>query len=213
MFLWFARASGVQFFPGQTDPSASRSARPAIPAAPPCVQLRPDRPVVCWVLGFEKSVYIGFRLFVFSRKRSGQLSSMSCEARGSDVSWANRPVGVPSCPVPPRLAASPCAALRRPEPFSPWYVRFSDSTCNKSNNIRRRIIIWMLFEQFLMSGNFEESRALPQSLNLYLVYTSCVSSRVFPDMPCMKRVYRDKKASAPVHWSASRNKECFSPRG
>ena len=30
----------------------------------------------------------------------------------------------------------------------------------------------------------------------------------FRDMPCMKRVYRDKKAS--VHWSAARKKERFS---
>ena len=29
-------------------------------------------------------------------------------------------------------------------------------------------------------------------------------------MPCMKRVYRDKKAS--FHWSAARNKERFSSR-
>ena len=28
---------------------------------------------------------------------------------------------------------------------------------------------------------------------------------MFPDMPCMKKVYRDKKAS--VHWSAARNEE------
>ena len=34
---------------------------------------------------------------------------------------------------------------------------------------------------------------------------------VFPDMPRMKRVYRDKKAS--VHWSADRNKERISPHG
>ena len=32
----------------------------------------------------------------------------------------------------------------------------------------------------------------------------------FPDMPCMKRVYRDRKAS--FHWSAARNKERFSSR-
>ena len=32
----------------------------------------------------------------------------------------------------------------------------------------------------------------------------------FPDMPCMKRVYRDEKAL--FHWSAARNKERFSPR-
>ena len=35
-------------------------------------------------------------------------------------------------------------------------------------------------------------------------------SIAFPDMPCMKRVYKDKKAS--VHWSAARNKERFSSR-
>ena len=34
---------------------------------------------------------------------------------------------------------------------------------------------------------------------------------LFPDMPCMKRTYRDKKASA--HWSAARNEERPSSRG
>ena len=34
---------------------------------------------------------------------------------------------------------------------------------------------------------------------------------LFPDMPCMKRVYRDEKA--PVHWSAARNEERVSSRG
>ena len=29
-------------------------------------------------------------------------------------------------------------------------------------------------------------------------------------MPCMKRIYRDKKVA--VHWSAARNKERFSSR-
>ena len=33
----------------------------------------------------------------------------------------------------------------------------------------------------------------------------------FPDMPCMKRVHKDKKTS--VHWSAARNKKHFSSRG
>ena len=32
-----------------------------------------------------------------------------------------------------------------------------------------------------------------------------------PDMPCMKRVYKDKLAT--VHWSAARNKERPSSRG
>ena len=35
-------------------------------------------------------------------------------------------------------------------------------------------------------------------------------AEVFPDMLCMRRVYRDKKASA--HWSAAKNKERFSSR-
>ena len=33
---------------------------------------------------------------------------------------------------------------------------------------------------------------------------------IFPDMPCMKRVYRDKKAA--LHWSAARTKERSSSR-
>ena len=33
---------------------------------------------------------------------------------------------------------------------------------------------------------------------------------IFPDMPCMKRVFRDKKAF--IHWSAARKKERFSSR-
>ena len=33
---------------------------------------------------------------------------------------------------------------------------------------------------------------------------------LFQDMPCMKRVYRDKKAS--FHWSAARKKKRFSSR-
>ena len=37
-----------------------------------------------------------------------------------------------------------------------------------------------------------------------------ISESDFPDMPCMKRLYRDKKAS--FHWSAAKNKECFSSR-
>ena len=35
--------------------------------------------------------------------------------------------------------------------------------------------------------------------------------RVFPDMPCMKRVYRDRKAS--LHCSTARNEEGSRSRG
>ena len=41
------RRSEGRFSPGQTDPSARRSARPCSPASPPCAQPRPDPPVVC----------------------------------------------------------------------------------------------------------------------------------------------------------------------
>ena len=87
-----------------------------------------DKPVInrLSTAGFvPPSVYIGFPLFVLPRKRSGQLSSMPWGARGSVVSTdpsASRPVRSRSA-LPPRRPA-----LRRPEPFSPWYVRVLDST-------------------------------------------------------------------------------------
>ena len=59
------------------------------------------------------SVYIGFRLFVLLKSRSGQVCSMLWKVRGTVVSWANRSVGAPSCPAPPRPAAPPCAAPTR----------------------------------------------------------------------------------------------------
>ena len=40
---------------------------------------------------------------------------------GSVVSWANRPVGVPSYPAPPRPAALPCAASSDPPVVCPGF--------------------------------------------------------------------------------------------
>ena len=43
-------------------------------------------------------------------------------------------------------------------------------------------------------------------------FSSCWQTIVtFPDMPCMRLFYKDKKAF--VHWSAARTKERFSSRG
>ena len=53
---------------------------------------------------------------VLPKSRSGQLSSVRWWGRGSNVSWANRTVDVPSGP-----------AMRRPAPTRPWYVRVLDS--------------------------------------------------------------------------------------
>ena len=61
-----------------------------------------------------RSVYIGFPLFVLPKGRPGHLSSTPWGARGSVVSWANRHVGVPSCPSPLRPGAPRCAAPPRP---------------------------------------------------------------------------------------------------
>ena len=68
-------------------------------------------------------LYIGFRLFVLLGRSSGYVCSMPWKVRGTVVSWANRSVGVLSCPAPP-----PRPAVRRPDPTSPWYVRVLDST-------------------------------------------------------------------------------------
>ena len=69
-------------------------------------------------------VYMAFRLFVLLKKRSGQVCSMPWRVRGSVVSWANRFVGVPFCPVPPHPAVPPCAApTRRARGMSGFWIR------------------------------------------------------------------------------------------
>ena len=53
-------------------------------------------------------------------------------------SWANRPVGVPSC----RSALPRRHAVRRPAPTSPWYVRVLGST--NARHVREfPYILWM----------------------------------------------------------------------
>ena len=59
------------------------------------------------------SVYIGFPLFVLTKGRSGQLSTIPRGSRGTVGFWATRPVGVLFCPAPLRAAAPPCAAPTR----------------------------------------------------------------------------------------------------
>ena len=44
---------------------------------------------------------------------------------------------------------------------------------------------------------------------MYIYIYICICT--FPEMPCMKEVYKDKWAS--VHWSAARNEERSSSRG
>ena len=72
------------------------------------------------------SVYMGFRLFVLPKKTFTTVSTMLWRAKRAVVSWANRPVGVPSCPAPPRPAALPCAV--QPRPARGIYDQVLDST-------------------------------------------------------------------------------------
>ena len=74
---------------------------------------------VCFVL---LSVYIKLCLSVLLERRSRHASSMFWKVRGTVVFWANRSVGVLSCPAPPRRSAV------RPVPTCPWHVRVLDST-------------------------------------------------------------------------------------
>ena len=60
------------------------------------------------------SVCIGIRVFVLPETCAGGFLSMVWRVTGTFVFWANRPVGVPSCPSPPRPAAPPCTAPSRP---------------------------------------------------------------------------------------------------
>ena len=79
------------------------------------------------------TVYIGIPLFVLPKRCSGQLSSMPWGARGTVVSCANKPVGVPSC------RARPAQPPRRapPDPTRPWCVRVLDSTSCPQPGARR----------------------------------------------------------------------------
>ena len=117
----------------RTDSSASRPAAPGLAPPPRCAPPRPDPPVVCPGFGFIGSVYIGFRLFVLPKRRSGQLFSIPWRpwrARGTVVFWASRLVGVPPCRDSPRPAAR---AMRRPSPTRPCFVRVICSTCYREN--------------------------------------------------------------------------------
>ena len=80
------------------------------------------------------------------------VSSMPWKAQGAVVGlWANRPVGVPSYPVPPRPAAPSCAAPPRPArgmsgfwtrqvPDIPAVFQFEDQSENRDQLLTHQII-------------------------------------------------------------------------
>ena len=79
---------------------------------------------------FPQTLYMVFRLFVLLKGRSGQVCSMPWRVRGTGVSWADRSVGVPSCPARPRPAAPPCAApSRRTRGMSGFWIRRIAGEC------------------------------------------------------------------------------------
>ena len=83
------------------------------------VRSEPSRPWYDRVLDSTRSVYIAFRLFVFSKSCSRQLNLMPWRKRVTVVSCAEKPVGVPSCRA--RHAQLPRCAP--PDPTRPWCVR------------------------------------------------------------------------------------------
>ena len=98
-------------FPGRIILLAPNPARPR-PAAPPGAPTRPARDMSgFW---FDRSVYIGFRLFVLPKRRPGQCLRFAGEQEGGLflAGSTRRRHGVPIYAAPPPLAP-PCAAPTR----------------------------------------------------------------------------------------------------
>ena len=132
---------------------------------------------------------MGFRLSVPLGGRLGQLSSMpwkSWGATGSVVSWADRPVGVPSCLTPLRPAAPLCAALPRPAHVNLFHAGY----------------VWVLgatIRKYLSMQNVSGNVQFPASKN--------VTCRIQnPDIPRLGRVGAHGRAAGwdPAGWDADR---------
>ena len=162
--------------------------------------------------------------------RSSDLCSMPWGVRGSLVSWANCSVGIIQfCPTPPGRPAV-C-----PDPTRRWYVRVLDPTSvatqevfvfvahielefapkeeDDRSSMAKNHLETLHFGPSKHDHLFEAQRkpkTVSRENNGSIPLPSGSNSNWFPDMPCMKRVYRDKIAS--FHWSAARNKERFSSR-
>ena len=118
------------------------------------------------------SVYMGIRWLVLPKSRPGQLSSMPWGGSGTVVSWENRPVGVPSCPAPPRPTAPPCAAPSRPGfGFDKYCLIKIQGGCFPCWGAQT-------------SGHALGTLVSPAAPRL--------RNSGFPDMPCMKIIYNDK---------------------
>ena len=124
--VWANRPVGVPSYPEPPRHSAVR--RPA-PTRPWYTQVwdstNEPRMNRLSTAGFiPPSVYIGFPLFVLPETRPGGCSSIVRKVRVTVVSWADRPVGIPSCPFPARPAVPPCAApSRRARGISGFWIR------------------------------------------------------------------------------------------
>ena len=134
--------------------------------------------------------------------------SIRLRARARVVFLPNRPNCVPSYPAPRCPVAPPCAAPTRPARGVSWF-------CIRQVRIKlfvfRKDVQDIVFDK--MEGKRDASRPLkpcpallpspaPPRPNGLVV-------RFFPDMPCMKRISRNKWAS--VHSSAPKNEERLFP--
>ena len=148
---------------------------------------------------------------------------MSWRAGWTVVSWANRSVGVPKCLALPRPATPPHSAPHRPARvmFGFWTRQVIGSLLIARHRRSRVAYVSvslfsknfiLYFRTYLLTDMFYLRRnPAIFGIRLRICIEENCPERFFPDMPCMKKIYRDKNAS--VHWSAARNKERFSSRG
>ena len=116
-------------------------------------------------------VYMGFRLFVLGRSRSGQLSSMlggtgdGCVLGGPICRRPTLPGPAPPRPAAVRRPAVRRPAVRRPDPTRSWYVRVLGST-------------YMTGHQQLFDYDVDHRAPRPKGFMLYIatveVYTLMV---------------------------------------
>ena len=105
------------------------------------------------------------RLFMLLGGRSGQVCTMPRGVRGTVISWANRSVGVPSCPARPRPAALPCAAPTRPaRGMSGFWTRQIRHRTNRwSTAVFVPLSIYIGFRLFvLLNGRWGQVRSMPR---------------------------------------------------
>ena len=141
---------------------------------------------------------------------------MPLTARGTVVSWANRPVGIPSYPAPPRPAAPPYAAPLRPaRGMSGFWIRhvfglggglrlYRKQKCRLSHGQNVLCLVVQTLPttphrpamgRFLVRPvfGFDRMRFPDKEIqNSMFDNFHLVDKLRFPDMPCINKFHRTK---------------------